>query len=57
MLDRIQQRAQTLRLGRALAWLIAAPPLALGYLVGTAVKLVKLVWAAFLEGFETGVKL
>lgn len=57
MLDRIQKRAETLRLARALAWIVAALPLALGYLAGTIVKLGKLVWAAFLVGFEAGVRL
>lgn len=57
MLDRIQQRASNLKAGRLLAWLVAALPLALGYIAGTVAKLGKLAWAAFLEGFEQGVKL
>ena len=46
-----------MRAGRALAWLVAALPLALGYIAGTVVKIGKLAWAAFLEGFESGAKL
>jgi len=57
MFERIQQRAGQLKAGRALAWVVAALPLALGYIAGTAVKISKLIWAACLEGFEVGVKL
>ena len=57
MLERIRQRARQLKIGRALAWLVAALPLIAGYIVGTVVKIAKLVWAAFIEGFEAGVRL
>jgi hypothetical protein len=57
MLNRIQAMAMRLKIGKALAWLIAALPLALGYASGFIVKIGKLIVAAFLEGFEAGVKL
>jgi hypothetical protein len=57
MLDRIQARASKLNMRRALAWTVAAPPLAVGYVIGTIVKIGKLAWAAFMEGFDAGAKL
>ena len=57
MLDRIQQRAQQFQVRRGLAWLVAALPLALGYVIGVVVKMAKLAWAAFVVGFEAGVRL
>jgi len=57
MLDRIQQRAAQIKLGRVLAWSVAAIPLVLGYAVGVVVKIIKLIWASFVEGYEAGVKL
>ena len=41
---------------RAAGYLLAALPYALGYVVGFVVKLVKLVRAAVLEGFNNGSK-
>lgn len=57
MLEIIQQRAEQLQIRRGLAWLVAAPILAFGFVVGVTVKIVKLAWAAFLVGFEAGVKI
>ncbi len=56
-LDRIQARANNFKVGRAALALLAVMPFVLGYLAGTVVKVVKLVWAACVEGFEQGVKI
>jgi hypothetical protein len=57
MLERIQQRAAQIKPIRVFAWTVAAIPLAIGYVLGVIVKVFKLAWAAFVEGYEAGVKL
>lgn len=57
MIEKIQQRSGELQARRLFLWLVAILPLILGYCIGTIVKLLKFIWAAFVEGFEAGVKL
>lgn len=40
-----------------LAWILAAPPLVLGYAAGFMVKAARLFWAAVVEGYHRGSKL
>jgi hypothetical protein len=40
-----------------IAWILAAPPLAIGYAAGMFVKGVRLFWAAVVEGYHRGSKL
>lgn len=58
MMTRTRLRAHTLRLGSALLtfllWLLAAPFIAVGYLIGAIAWIVRFAIAATLEGFEKG---
>lgn len=44
-------------LKRAAAWILAIPPLAIGYAAGFIVKVARLFWAAVVEGYQRGSKI
>ena len=57
ILQQVTARASEFQAGRALAFLVAAIPFGLGYVLGLSVKMIKLGVAAFVIGFERGADL
>lgn len=54
MLTQVTKRAGELQVGRSLLWLLAVVPFLLGWLVGLAVRVIRIGIAACLIGYEKG---
>ncbi len=57
--ERVRERAAHPEwgLGRLGLALLAVVPFVVGWALGTVVKVGKIIWAAFVEGYSVGVKL
>jgi len=54
IVQQVRQRAQTVTFKDVLDWLIGVVPFVLGLVIGRIVRVIKIVWASFVIGYQRG---